>query len=136
MREGTDVTVIAYGLMVGAALDAADTLAAKGISVRVLDMHTIKPLDEEAVLKAASETRAIVVAEEHSIFGGLGSVVAQAVSRLHPTRMEYVAVADTYAESGDPDKLMEKYGLTAKDIVAAAERALAPTATARQTAKA
>jgi len=126
VRDGSDVTIIANGLMVAAALDAADILQQRGVGARVLDMHTVKPIDEEAVCRAAYETRAIVVAEEHLSYGGLGGVVAQAAARLRPTRMEFVAIDDTYAESGDMDGLMEKYGLTAKDIVAAAERALAP----------
>ena len=125
VREGSDVTLIANGLLVAAALDAADALDEKGISARVLDMHTVKPLDEDAVLKAASETKGIVVAEEHLTYGGLGSVVARAVARLHPTRMEFVAIDDTFAESGPGDALMEKYGLTANDVLAAAERVLA-----------
>jgi transketolase len=124
VREGSDITVIANGLLVAAALDAAETLSKQGISVRVLDMHTVKPLDEAAVLKAAKETKGIVVAEEHLNYGGLGSVVAQAVSRLHPTRMEYVAIDDTYAESATGDELMKKYGLTEVDVVSAIHRIL------------
>ena len=125
VREGSDVTVIANGLMVPAALDAAEALEADGVSVRVLDMHTVKPLDEEAVAKAAAETKAIVVAEEHLVTGGLGSVVAQAAARLHPTKMAFVGIEDTYAESGTPEDVIEKYGLTDKNIVKAVKSVLA-----------
>lgn len=124
VREGTDVTVVANGMLVGPALDAADTLAGEGISVRVLDMHTVKPLDEEAVLKAARETKGIVVAEEHLIHGGLGSAVAQALARRRPARMEFVAIDDTFAESATGEELMAKYGLTEPDVVAAVHRIL------------
>ena len=125
LREGTAATIIANGLMVPAALDAATMLAKSGVSVRVLDLHTIKPLDEEAILKAARETGAIVVTEEHLHHGGLGSVVAQAVSKLHPVPMEYVNVGDCYAESGDPDGLMVKYGLTPETVAAAVTKVIA-----------
>lgn len=116
--SGDDVTLIGNGLMVSACLEAARTLAEEGIKARVLDMHTVKPLDHEAVAKAARETGGIVVAEEHSIYGGLGSAVALSVAQRHPTRMAFVAIADTYAESGEPDELFEKYGLTARHIAA------------------
>ncbi len=125
LREGTDVTVIANGLMVGAAIVAHDRLRDKGISVRVVDMATVKPLDEDEVLSAARETRGIIVAEEHLIHGGLGSRVAQAVCRLHPAPMEFVGLDDTYAESGAPADLLRKYGLTADNIVDAVRRLLA-----------
>lgn len=119
LRDGDDATIIANGLMVAAALDAAFELAKVGISVRVLDMHTVKPLDEQAVIKAANETRAIVVAEEHLMHGGLGSVVAMAASRAAPVPMAYVNLGDCFAESGDPQGLLEKYGLTPAAIVSA-----------------
>ncbi|HLU24818.1 MAG TPA: transketolase family protein [Longimicrobiales bacterium] len=125
LREGTDVTVIANGLMVGAAIVAHDRLRDEGISVRVVDMATVKPLDEDEVLSAARETRGIIVAEEHLIHGGLGSRVAQAVCRLHPAPMEFVGLDDTYAESGAPADLLRKYGLTADSIVDAVRRLLA-----------
>jgi len=125
VRKGKDATIVANGLMVGAALDAAKLLADKGREVRVVDMHTVKPLDEKALAAAASETGAIVIAEEHLHHGGLGSVVAQAVGRLHPVPLEYVNVGDAFAESGDPEGLLNKYGLTADNIVGAAERAMA-----------
>lgn len=122
LREGGDLTFIANGLMVAAALVAHERLAADGIAARVVDMATVKPLDEEEVRLAGAETGGIVVAEEHLIHGGLGARVAQAAARLHPVPMEFVGLDDTYAESGDPEALMRKYGLTADDIVAAARR--------------
>jgi len=122
VRQGGDVTIIANGIMVAAALDAAERLSRQGIQARVLDMHTVKPLDEDAVLAAARETRGIVVAEEHLHHGGLGSVVAMAVGRLHPCRMGYVDVGDTYAQSGTAEQLLEHYGLTADRIVEEATR--------------
>jgi len=124
LQDGTDVTIIANGLMVPGALDAAKKLAEAGLKARVLDMHTIKPLDVEAIAKAAKETGAIVVAEEHLHHGGLGSVVAQAVSQSTPVPMEYVNVGDLYAESGDPQGLLDKYGLTADAVAAAAQKAI------------
>lgn len=123
LRDGGDVTIVANGLMVAAALVAADQLAADGIAARVVDMATVKPLDEEELHAAAVDTGAIVTAEEHLIHGGLGARVAQAVARLQPVPMEFVGLHDTYAESGDPGKLLEKYGLTADRIAAAARRA-------------
>lgn len=117
LREGSDVTVIANGLMVAAALQAAETLAGMGVQTRVLDMHTVKPLDDAAVLKAARETGKIVVAEEHLLHGGLGSVVAMSVARQHPVPMRFVGINDTFAESGTPEGLLQKYGLTADAIV-------------------
>ena len=125
LRAGSDVTVIANGLLVGAALVAADRLAAEGVSVRVIDMPTVKPLDDAMVRAAAEETGAIVVAEEHLLHGGLGAVVAQAVGRLHPCPLEFVALADSYAESGEPEALMRKYGLTAESVTTAIRRVLA-----------
>jgi transketolase len=122
LRDGIDLTIIANGLMVAAALIAADRLARDGIEARVLDMATVKPLDEDAVRAAAEETGAIVVAEEHLLHGGLGARVAQAVCRSQPVPMEFVGLADTYAESGDPAALMEKYGLTWNQVDAAARR--------------
>ncbi|MEX0715491.1 MAG: transketolase C-terminal domain-containing protein [Planctomycetaceae bacterium] len=119
LRDGNDATIIANGLMVSVALDAADELAAAGVNVRVLDMHTAKPIDEDAIVAAAKETGRIVVAEEHLAAGGLGSLVAQVVTRTRPVPMEYVNVGDRYAESGDPEGLLRKYGLTSAAIVAA-----------------
>lgn len=121
---GTDVTIIATGLLVAESILAADALAADGISARVLDFHTIKPLDRAAVEAAARETGAIVVAEEHLVDGGLGVRVAQAAAQTSPCVMEFVGVQDTYAESGAPEELLDKYGLVARDVVAAARRVL------------
>lgn len=124
VNAGTDATIIANGLMVAGALDAAKKLGEKGLKIRVLDMHTIKPLDVEAITRAAQETGAIVVAEEHLHHGGLGSVVAQAVCQSHPVPMEFVDVGDQYAESGDPQGLLDKYGLTADAVAAAVTKAI------------
>src|SRR5262249_39724751 len=104
---------------------ASEALEAEGISARVIDMHTVKPLDRDAIAKAAAETKAIVVAEEHLVDGGLGVRVAQAVAESNPCVMEFVGIHDRYAESGQPDELLPKYGLLAKDIAAAARRARA-----------
>ena len=117
LRDGKDLTIIANGLMVSAALDAAEQLAGKKIQARVLDMHTVKPLDDAAVLAAARETGRIVVAEEHLLHGGLCSAVAMSAARQHPVPMRFVALRDTFAESGPPEGLLKKYGLTADDIV-------------------
>ena len=125
VAAGTDVTLIANGLLVAQALLAADTLEAEGISARVIDMHTVKPLDRDAISRAAAETGAIVVAEEHLVDGGLGVRVAQAVAETNPCVMEFVGIHDRYAETGQPDELLEKYGLVAPDIAAAARKALA-----------
>jgi len=119
LADGKDVTVIANGLLVAQAMIAADMLDAEGISVRVLDMHTVKPIDRDAIRKAATETGAIVVAEEHLVDGGLGVRVAQVVAETAPVPMEFVGIQDTYAESGQPEELLEKYGLVAKDVAAA-----------------
>ena len=123
LREGSDAAVIACGIMVDAALAAADKLAAEGINVSVVDMHTIKPLDKEAVKKAA-ETGFIVCAEEHSVLGGLGSAVAEAAAEMAPCRMAFVGQKDVFGESGKPDELRQKYGMTADDIVNAVRRGI------------
>lgn len=119
MREGKDVSVIATGIMVAEAMAAASQLAEEGIDVRIIDMHTIKPLDEEIIIKAAKETGKIVTAEEHSVIGGLGSAVSEVVSKKHPCKIDMVGQQDTYGESGKPDELKEKYGMTAEAIVEA-----------------
>jgi transketolase len=116
MRQGTDATVIAVGIMVAKALEAADILARQGIDCRVINIHTLKPLDETAIVKAASETGAIVVAEEHLAQGGLGSRVAQTVAREKPVPMEFVNLGDRYALSGKAEELLQRYGLTAERI--------------------
>ena len=120
--NGRDVAIIACGLEVSQSLLAQWQLEEEGISARVLDMHTLKPLDEQAVATAALECGAIVTAEEHVLEGGLGSLVAKAAARLHPVSMEFVGIENTFAESATPDQLMEKYGLTAPHIVKAVKR--------------
>jgi transketolase len=125
IADGRDVTIIANGLLVAQALLAADVLEGEGISARVVDMHTAKPLDRETIAKAAAETRAIVVAEEHLVDGGLGVRVAQVVAETRPCAMEFVGIRNTYAESGQADELMEKYGLVARDVAAAVRRVVA-----------
>src|SRR5438128_9993754 len=117
LRDGKDLTIISNGLMVSAAMEAAERLAGQGIQARVLDMHTVKPCDDAAVLAAAKETGRIVVAEEHLLHGGLGSAVAMSAARQQPVPMRFVALKDTFAESGPPQELLKKYGLTAADIV-------------------
>jgi transketolase len=116
MRQGKDVTIIATGIMVAKALEAADILAKQDMDCRVINMHTIKPLDEVAIVKAASETGAIVVAEEHLAQGGLGSRVAQTVARQMPIPMEFVNLGDRYGMSGKAEELLQRYGLTPEDI--------------------
>lgn len=124
LRDGDDVTVIANGIMVAMALDAAETLTDEGLEVRVLDMHTVKPIDAAAIERAANETRGIVVAEEHLAFGGLGSSVAMVAAEKKPTRMAFVDVGDTYATSGKPGELLKQYGLTPASICDAVRRVL------------
>jgi transketolase len=124
VAEGSDVAIIANGLMVAQALLAADTLEADGISARVIDMHTVKPLDRDAIQRAA-ETGAIVVAEEHLATAGMGVRVAQVVAETHPCAMEFVGIQDTFAESGKPEELLEKYGLMAHNIVDAVKKVVA-----------
>jgi len=125
VRAGRDVTVIAIGLLVGAAMDAAESLAADGLSVRVINMACIKPLDEAIIIAAAQETGAIVVAEEHINHGGLGQAVAQVVAAHYPVPMGFVNIGDRYAESATPDELMVKYGLTAADVAKAVHAVMA-----------
>ena len=124
IRDGKDVTIIATGIMVSSAFDAAEKLAAEGIDARVIDIHTIKPIDEEIIIKAAAETGAIVTAEEHGVIGGLGDAVAQVVVKNQPCRMAMVGQQDTFGESGKPDQLLAKYHMTADDIAAAVKKVL------------
>jgi transketolase len=125
LMEGRDLTIIATGLLVAESIRAAEALEAEGISARVLDMHTIKPLDREAIARAAAETGAIVVAEEHLADSGLGVRVAQAAAETNPVPMEFVGVQNTYAESGAPEELLDRYGLVARDVAEAARRVFA-----------
>lgn len=120
LRQGSDVTIFATGIMTAKALDAAETLAKQGIQAEVINVHTIKPLDEETVIASAKKTGKVVTAEEHSIIGGLGSAVAEVLARQCPTKQAFVGVQDSFGESGSPDDLLEKYGLTAEAIVKAA----------------
>jgi transketolase len=124
LRDGKNITIMANGLMVPMALEAAEMLAGRNIQARVLDMHTVKPLDDVAVLAAARDTGRIVVAEEHLLHGGLGSTVAMSVVRQLPVPMRFVGIRDTFAESGTPEQLLEKYGLTTNAIVKAADEIL------------
>ena len=116
LRDGFDVTLIATGIMVNEAMKAAEALAEKSITVRVLDVHTLKPIDSEAILKAAAETQLIVTAEEHSIIGGLGSAVTEVTAEGCPVKVVRLGIMDTFGESGTPEGLMNKYGLTADHI--------------------
>lgn len=119
LREGNDVSIIATGMMVQKAIEASDRLKKEGINVRVINISTIKPIDEELILKAAKETKGIVTAEEHSIIGGLGAAVSQVVTSNYPTIVRTVGIKDTFGESGTPDELMKKYGLTSEEIIKA-----------------
>ncbi len=119
LREGKDVAIIATGIMVNEALAASQELSEEGIEATVIDMHTIKPMDKDAVIEAAKETGAIVTAEEHSIIGGLGGAVAEVLSQNHPVKMKMVGQMDTYGESGKPEELKVKYGMTSANIVKA-----------------
>ncbi len=125
LREGTDITLIANGLMVAASLEAAEKLAAEGVSARVIDIHTIKPIDRDAILKAARETGAIVTAEEHNVVAGFGSAVAEVVVTGFPVPMGMVGVNDIFGKSGKPADLILKYGLTADAVVEKAKAVLA-----------
>lgn len=122
--EGSDLTIVATGYMVVKALDAAEKLAAKGIRARVVNIHTIKPIDVDLLLACAKETGAIVTAEEHNVHGGLGSAVAEVLAKHCPAPQEFVGVEDTFTESGDYEKLLVKYGLSAANIMDKAEKVL------------
>jgi len=124
LNEGTDVTIVATGHLVWKAIEAGEQLAEKGISAEIINIHTIKPLDEEAILKSVTKTKCIVTAEEHQMHGGLGDSVAQLLTRKLPTPQEFVAVNDSFGESGTPDQLMTKYGLDTVNILQAAERVM------------
>ncbi|MBN1688593.1 MAG: transketolase family protein [Candidatus Omnitrophica bacterium] len=124
LRDGKDITLVANGLLVFEALQAAEDLAKEKIEASVIDMHTVKPLDRDLLISEARKTGHVVVAEEHQIWGGLGSAVATLLAQECPARMAFVAIQDTYAESGPPDELLDKYGLRAVDIVKAAKKIL------------
>jgi transketolase len=125
LAQGTDVTIIACGHMVWKSIEALKALREIGISAELINMHTIKPLDEAAILKSVAKTGCVVTAEEHMMNGGLGEAVSQVLSRQHPAPQEYVAVNDTFGESGTPMELMTKYHIDTPDVVAAAKRAIA-----------
>ena len=122
--DGADLTIVATGYMLIKALEAAEILSAKGIKARVVNIHTIKPIDRELLMACAQETGAIVTAEEHNVYGGLGSAVAEALATSCPVPIEFVGIEDTFTESGDYEKLLAKYGLSAANIVARAEKVL------------
>ncbi|QHS61181.1 transketolase family protein [Chitinophaga agri] len=125
LHEGTDITLFACGHMVWLSVEAGKILEEKGYSVEIINIHTIKPLDEEAVLRSIQKTGCAVTSEEHNVLGGLGDSIAQVAARQHPIPIEYVGTNDTFGESGKPLDLLKKYGLDAEHIVAAAERAIA-----------
>ncbi|NTW95737.1 MAG: transketolase family protein [Erysipelotrichaceae bacterium] len=122
LKEGKDITIFATGVMVQQALLAYEALKAEGVEVTVVNIHTIKPLDEELIVKLAKKSKLIVSAEEHSKYGGLSSAIAEVLAAKCPTLMEVVAINDTFGESGTPNALLEKYGLTSKEIIAAVKR--------------
>ncbi|MGI0106676.1 transketolase family protein [Salinimicrobium sp. WS361] len=124
LLEGNDVTIIATGHLVWEAIQAAEQLAEKGISAEVINIHTIKPLDEEAVLASVKKTGCVVTAEEHNYLGGLGESIARTLVKNHPAPQEFVATNDTFGESGTPEQLLEKYGLNAEAIVKASEKVI------------
>ncbi|WP_299214429.1 transketolase C-terminal domain-containing protein [uncultured Aquimarina sp.] len=124
LQEGTDVTIVATGHLVWEALLAAEALQEKGISAEVINIHTIKPLDDEAILNSVKKTGCIVTAEEHNFLGGLGESVSRVLAQNHPTPQEFIATNDTFGESGTPGQLMEKYGLNAEAITNAAEKVI------------
>ena len=124
LKEGTDVAIMANGVMVAMALEAADLLAAEGISVSVVNVASVKPLDEETIVRIAKQTKAVVTAEEHNIIGGLGSAIAEVLGEKQPTPMVRVGLKDTFGESGRPQELLVKYGLTKEDLVKAVHEVL------------
>ena len=124
VNEGTDVSIFATGHLVWKAIEAGELLAEAGINVEIINIHTIKPLDEEAVLKSVAKTGCVVTAEEHNRIGGLGDSIAQLLARNNPVPQEYVAVNDSFGESGTPDQLMKKYGLDTEDIIKAVNRVI------------
>ena len=124
LSEGTDVSIFATGHLVWKAIEAGHVLAEKGISAEIINIHTIKPLDEKAVLDSVAKTRCVVTAEEHQMNGGLGDSICQLLARVNPTPVEMVAVNDSFGESGKPDELMKKYGIDTDNIVLAAEKVI------------
>lgn len=125
LNEGTDVTIFATGHLVWKSIEAAKALQASGVSVELVNIHTIKPLDKEAILKSVAKTKCAVVAEEHNIIGGLGSSIATLFAKELPVPMEFVAVNDSFGESGTPDELLQKYGLDSANVIEAAKKVIA-----------
>ncbi len=125
LKDGCDVTIIATGLMVGSALEAYEMLKAQGILARVINIHTIKPIDREIIVKAAKETGAVVTAEEHTIIGGLGSAVCEVLSEEYPVPVKRIGIEDKFGKSGKPNELLKLYGLTAEDIAIKAKNVMA-----------
>jgi len=124
LKEGTDVTIIATGHLVWPALEAANELEKQGVNAEVINIHTIKPLDEELIIKSVSKTSCVVTAEEHQINGGLGDSVAQLLARSNPAPIEFVAVMDKFGQSGKPERLMKHYGLDSENIIKSAKKAI------------
>ena len=122
LTEGNDISIVATGYMVHKALEAAEVLKSRGIKARVVNMHTIKPIDKELLIRCAGETGAVVIAEEHNIYGGLGSAVAEVLAKEYPVPMGFVGIEDRFTESGDYEQLLKKYGLSAENIVNEVER--------------
>ena len=125
LTEGDDVSIIACGIMVNEAIKASEELKKEGINVRVINMSTIKPIDKELIIKSAKETKSVVTAEEHSIIGGLGSAVSEVLAEECPTVLKRVGIKDVFGESGNPNDLLEKYGLTYKDIISSVKEVIA-----------
>ena len=125
ISEGKDITIVATGIMVDTAIEAKELLTKEGINVKVVNIHTLKPIDEELIIKAAKETGAVVTAEEHSIIGGLGSAVAEVLAENYPVPVLRVGIKDTFGESGKPDELLKAYNLTSEEIVAKVKQAIA-----------
>ena len=121
MAEGKDIAIIASGALVHVALEAADELKKQNISARVINIHTIKPIDKDLIIKAAKETNLVITAEDHSIIGGLGSTVAEILSENHPTKIRRIGVNDQFGQSGKPDELYQKYGLTKENMIKTAK---------------
>lgn len=125
LKEGNDVTIVATGIMVSVAMEAAELLEKEGINAEIINIHTIKPIDKELLIKSAQKTKAVVTAEEHNQMGGLGGAVCEVLAQYAPVPVEILGVQDTFGESGTPDALLEKYGLTAQSIVEKAKKAMA-----------
>ncbi|MDI6600321.1 MAG: transketolase family protein [Thermoanaerobacteraceae bacterium] len=124
LKEGRDISIIATGIMVSKAIEAADMLQKEGITAEVIDIHTIKPIDKELIIDTARRTGRVITCEEHNIYGGLGSAVCEVLSENYPARVKRIGVKDTFGESGTPDELLKKYGLTSEEIVKAAREML------------